>query len=269
MDAKPARLMVTKSNTLVTAAYRLTLSEQRLILAAICKLDPRKPMPTSVNVLAADYSAIYGVPISRCYEQMKEAADHLYERDIKTFDKKGMERKRWVDKARYACGEGKVEICFTVHVMPYLSILHSKVTSYDLHRVARLETVHAFRLFEMLMQFRATGWAYFEVDTLRMTLGLSDAYQRFNNFRQRVIDPSVAELRHKSHLDIEYELIKDGRNVIALKFTFADLDKRALAREGDAQQKCPGLELEESPADAWLLRNPASPKSQPGQPQPT
>lgn len=253
MDAKPARLMVTKSNTLVTAAYKLTLSEQRLILAAICKLDPRKPMPTSVNVLAADYSAIYGVPISRCYEQMKEAADHLYERDIKTFDKKGMERKRWVDKARYACGEGRVEICFTVHVMPYLSILHSKVTSYDLHRVARLETVHAFRLFEMLMQFRATGWAYFEVDTLRMTLGLSDAYQRFNNFRQRVIDPSVAELRHKSHLDIEYELIKDGRNVIALKFTFEDLDKRALSRVGDEPQECPGLELEEAPASAWLL----------------
>ena len=249
MDAKPARLMVTKSNTLVAAAYKLTLSEQRLILAAICKLDPRKPMPESVSVLAADYSAIYGVPISRCYEQMKGAADQLYERDIKTFDKKGMERKRWVDKARYACGEGKVEISFTVHVMPYLSMLHSKVTSYDLHRAAKLETAHAFRLFEMLMQFRSTGWAYFEVDTLRMALGLSDAYQRFNNFRQRVIDPCVAELRQKSHLDIDYELIKDGRIVIALRFTFEDLDEGVLSRVDDE----PGLELEEPPASAWLL----------------
>ena len=249
MDAKPARLMVTKSNTLVAAAYKLMLSEQRLILAAICKLDSRKPMPRSVSVLGADYSAIYGVPLTRCYEQMNEAADHLYERDIKTFDKKGMERKRWVDKARYACGEGKMEICFTVHVMPY-----SKVTFYDLHRVAKLETVHAFRLFEMLMQFRSTEWAYFEVDTLRMALGLTDAYQRFNNFRQRVIDPSVAELRQKSHLDIECELIKEGRNVIALRFTFEDLDKRAFSPMGNEQQEFPGLELEEAPASAWLLQ---------------
>lgn len=254
MAKKIQKLTVTKSNVLVTAAYRLTLTEQRLILAAICKLDPRKPMPKTVSVSASDYSDIYCVPLTRCYEQMKEAADNLYERDIKTFDQRGVERKRWVDKARYVAGEGKVEISFTIHVMPYLSMLYSKVTSYDLHRVARLETIHSFRLFEMLMQFRSTGWAYLEVDTLRMALGLSDSYQRFNNLRQRVIEPAVAELRLKSNLEVDYEVIKEGRNVVALRFTFKDLAQMVLNLPLDEVKEVPVLEVSEE--SEWLLARP-------------
>src|SRR3546814_6950888 len=80
---EPKPLRVTKSNTLITASYRLTLNEQRLILAAISKLDPRRPMPKKVSVSAVDYSDIYGVQLRHAYEQMKVAADELYERDIK------------------------------------------------------------------------------------------------------------------------------------------------------------------------------------------
>jgi len=35
---------VTKSNDLIEAGYSLTLNEQRLLLVAISKIDPRKPM---------------------------------------------------------------------------------------------------------------------------------------------------------------------------------------------------------------------------------
>ena len=37
-------LKVTKSNELIEAGYKLTLNEQRLILAAIAQIDSRKPI---------------------------------------------------------------------------------------------------------------------------------------------------------------------------------------------------------------------------------
>lgn len=230
----PRPIRVTKSNSLIHASYRLTLNEQRLILAAISKLDPRKPMPRDgVSVAATDYSEIYGVPLRHAYEQMRVAADELYERDIRIFDGKDLERRRWVEGAKYMSGSGRVVLHFTSHVRPYLSLLYSKVTTYDLRRVARLDSSHSFRLFEMLMQFRKTGWAYVEVEQLRIALDLSDAYSRFNNLRQRVIDPAVAELKAKSNLDVSYELKKEGRKVTAIKFTFCDLAQMALSLEQD------------------------------------
>ncbi|ANF89243.1 Replication initiator protein (plasmid) [Pseudomonas antarctica] len=254
--AEPKPLRVTKSNTLITASYRLTLNEQRLILAAISKLDPRRPMPKKVSVSAADYSDIYGVQLRHAYEQMKVAADELYERDIKTFDGAGMERKRWVDRAKYLDGEGRVELSFTIHVIPYLTMLYSKVTSYDLRRVACLDSSHSFRLFEMLMQFRKTGWAYIEVEALRVALGLSEAYQRFNNLRQRVIDPAVEELRTKSNLDVSYELRREGRKVIAIKFTFCDLAQLPLNLELDPEDLPPLPEFDPAEESEWLLTQP-------------
>ncbi|MCY1534001.1 Initiator Replication protein [compost metagenome] len=108
-------------------------------------------------------------------------------------------------------------------------MLHSKVTTYDLRRVANLESSHSFRFFEMLMQFRSTGWAYIEVDSLRIALGLGEAYQRFNNLRQRVIDPAINELKEKSGLEITYELKSAGRKVTAIKFMFRDTLQMPLA----------------------------------------
>ncbi|WP_171261814.1 replication initiation protein [Acinetobacter baumannii] len=81
-----SRKNVTKSNDLVMAAYKLTLNEQRLLLAAISQIDPRKPMPRPISITAQDFSEQYGIPLKHAYEALKEATSALYERDIKTFD---------------------------------------------------------------------------------------------------------------------------------------------------------------------------------------
>lgn len=255
-DKQQKALRVTKSNDLIMASYRLTLNEQRLILAAICKLDPRRPMPKKVVVSAGDYASIYGVQLRHAYKQMKVAADELYERTIETFDGKGVDRKRWIDRAYYVEGEAKVEMNFTVHVMPYLSMLHSRVTTYDLRRVASLDSAHSFRLFEMLMQFKKTGWAYIEVESLRIALGLGDAYKRFNNLRQRVIDPAVVELKEKSGLDVSYTTKSEGRKVVAIKFEFTNIPQIPLDLSDDQDDQhdgCAQFEPVDEDDGAWVL----------------
>ncbi|MEB3881574.1 replication initiation protein [Pseudomonas guariconensis] len=102
---EPSSLLITKANDLISASYRLNLQEQRLLLAAIAQVDPRKPMPSKITVTAASFAEIYGVPIRFAYTNLKEAADSLYERDIQTFDGKNRTRIRWVYKAAYAEGE--------------------------------------------------------------------------------------------------------------------------------------------------------------------
>ncbi|QCT95375.1 replication initiation protein (plasmid) [Stutzerimonas degradans] len=224
-------LRISKSNELITASYRLTLNEQRLILAAISRLDPRRPMPKRVAVSAIDYAEIYGVQLKHAYKQMSTAADELYERDIDFTDSKSRQRHRWIDAAKYT--EGTVELSFTIHVIPYLTMLYNKVTTYDLRRVARVDSVYALRLFEMLMQFRKTGWLYIEVERFRHAMGLTDEYKRFNSLRQRVIDPAIAELKIKCKLDVECERITTGRTVVAIKFIFQDQAQMTLPLPDD------------------------------------
>lgn len=53
---------------------------------------------------------------------------------------------------------------------------------------------------------------------------------RFNNLRQRVIDPAVEELREKAGLNVTVEFIKEGKAVTALRLTFTDADDLQLLR---------------------------------------
>lgn len=79
--ANVIRRNVTKSNDLVIAAYKLTLNEQRLLLAAIAQIDPRKPMPRPITITAHDFADQYQLPVKQAYEALKEASNALYERD--------------------------------------------------------------------------------------------------------------------------------------------------------------------------------------------
>ena len=97
---------------------------------------------------------------------------------------------------------------------------NSKLTSYDLRRVANLNSMHSFRLFELMMQFKSTGVLVIEVERLRILLDLGDSYKRFNNLRQRVITPSINEIMAKSGIAITYETVTEGKTVKSLVFRF-------------------------------------------------
>ena len=218
-----SNLTVTKSNHLIEASYKLTLNEQRLILACIAQLDSRKPMPNSkLTVRAIDFAETYGVPEHKAYEYLEEATTKLFERDIKTYDGRSRTRFRWVDWVKYHDGEGYVSLSFTRWVAPYLTLLHKQFTSYRLVQIASLRSVYAIRLYELLMQFKETGKREISLQKFKDRLELSDKYNRFSNLKARVIESAVKELEVKSNLLIEWEPIRKGRTVIALSFVFQE-----------------------------------------------
>lgn len=222
------RKNVTKSNDLVKAAYKLTLNEQRLLLAAISQIDPRKPMPRPISITAPDFSEQYGIPIKQAYEALKEASSALYERDIKTYDGRYKSRFRWVDRVDYLDGGGETKLHFTIHVQPYLVHLNKSFTTYELKRIADLSSTHSIRLFELLQQFKSTGFYTVSVDDFRELLELGPSYERYSNLKMKVLDPAIAELKEKSGLLIELKTEKKGRAINRLTFKFRDDEQMKL-----------------------------------------
>jgi len=219
---------VTKSNDLVVAAYKLTLNEQRLLLAAISQIDPRKTMPRPISITANEFAEQYQIPVKQAYEALKEASNALYERDIKTFDGRFKSRFRWVDRVDYLEGGGETKLYFTIHVQPYLVHLNKRFTTYELKRVADLSSTHSIRLFEMLQQFRATGFYTVSVDEFRELLELGPSYERYSNLKGKVIDPAIKELREKSGMDISLKTERKGRAINRLIFQFRDQEQMRL-----------------------------------------
>ena len=225
---------VWQSNRLIEAAQTLTLNEKRLVIAAAALHDPRKPLPPkgTVTVHADDFREVFGIEGKHVYEALAETAKRLYNRSIRrVWNSKGKvieEEMRWVWMARYKKGEGTVTLGFSPAVAPYLSMLHSEFTRYKLKHIGQIGSFYGLRLYELCAQFRKAGERKISLDRLREMLDLGDKYDRANSFRQRVLDPAIAEINKHTDLRVVVTPDRKGRKVIGFHFDITQDDQLPL-----------------------------------------
>lgn len=212
---------VFKGNAIVAATIKMTLIESRLLLLAIAKLDIKKPIPSPLEITVADYAEAFDLPINDCYAHVKKATALLFEREIVAIvDTSGFDKIRWLSRASYIPRNGVSHLYFSAEVAPFLVDLKGNFTRYELKRVARLNSMHSMRLFELLMRFRETGYYTVSIDDFRDLMGLSEGYNRFNNLNLRILKPCIKELEDKSGISIQLETTRTGRVVSHLTFYF-------------------------------------------------
>ena len=221
---------VYKSNSLVEAAYRLTVVEQRLVLACISQVPRGQPITDQVmySVTALDIAELSDTDPKSSYRELQEAALRLKRREVRIERETNGNRKRkkvlicgWVQTIEYVEAEGRVNLRFNKDMLPYLTELSAQFTKYRLAAVAKMNSAHAIRFYELLSQWRDVGKREVAVAWLREIFMLGDKYPAIKDFKKWVIDAAVAQINEHSDLIVSYEQRKSGRIVSHLIFTFA------------------------------------------------
>lgn len=234
LERQPGERWVTMSNALTRAAHGLTLGEKRVIAWAVSTLDSRqvlKPgeVPTT-RISAMDFATEFKVDNDTAYEQLQAAAKALYNRSI-TFYEPAHKRNgkplqptkvqmRWVGEAKYQAGEGWIELAWWPKLLPHLTGLKKQFTSYQLQQASALRSVYSWRLLELLTRFKSTGKAEYTIEDFKASMDAPASLSDFGQIKRRIIDPAVKELTQKDGWLIQWEPIKAGRKVKAIRFTF-------------------------------------------------
>lgn len=230
--------LVVKSNRLVEASYRLTLAEQRIILYAIVEARRTQSGLSAdnfVEILAADYAEMFGVPLKQAYEQIKEAALTLFNRQVILYDtcaktgKPEVIKVRWLSAASYVDGAGTIKLRFAPDMVPYITHLEAQFTRYKLEKIAYMSSAYAIRLYELLMQWGSVGRREVELEWLKKALMVENDYPRLFDFKKWVIDVALSQINQHSDLTVSYTQRKTGRNVTHLTFTFAQKEEKPQA----------------------------------------
>ncbi len=223
-----------KDNAIVAATNKMTLIEQRLLLLAIAKIDPRQSIPCPLIIRADDYAETFGLPLDGCYKALKSATEKLFTRQIVALDNEtGFDKLHWLSRARYVAQNATAHLYFSQEIEPYLVNLQGQFTKYELKRIARLNSVHSIRLFELLQRFKKNGYYTVSLDEFRDLMGLSAGYARFNNLKSKILEPAIAELKAKSGLIVGFNTQKTGKTVERLVFFFHDDSQMSLKLEQD------------------------------------
>lgn len=224
--------LVVKDNRLIEACYRLDLAEQRLVLLAIVRAREAKQKITAdtwLEVSVKDYNDTYDLTRTTGYKLVQTAAASLFNRYVRITlkdDATGKDSEistRWVSACHYVEDASLVRIQLASLMIPYVSDLESKFTSYQLKNVAQMTSAYAIRLFELMMQYRSIGGRYITIEDLKEYLGATgDGYVRMDNFKNKVVVPAIAQINKFTELNITFENRKSGRNVIGYEFKVTD-----------------------------------------------
>ena len=224
IDKRPH--LVTQDNALVRATYTLTTLEKRLLLVGMSKLDPRifpekgKAPVDRLQVTADDWKQAFPDD-PKPYQSLARACDNLLSRQWRVDEGDGEYVKyNWLTKCRYSKAKGMVEMVFTNDTALRLHGMQENFTTLQLHQIGQLKSFNQIRLYELLCQFRPTGFLTITLPELREILGLGDKHSRWSYFKRDVLDPSVRAITKETDLTVTYKPIKEVRRIVGVEFVF-------------------------------------------------
>jgi plasmid replication initiation protein len=223
-------LTVCKSNEIIEAGYKLSLNEQRVILACIGQVNSKEELlkTDEFELSAKDFAKLFGISEDRAYSELQEVAKNLYQRSLTIYNPDPNRPKlkkletRWISSIGYIPDDGKITLCFAQKILPYLSELKGQFTRYELKNIGNMTSIYGIRLYELLMQWKKAGKREIEIDWLKNQLQLDESYTRMDNFKARVIIPAIKDINTHSNYEVSWTQRKTGRKVTHLTFEFSE-----------------------------------------------
>lgn len=210
--------LVTKSNLLIEANYKLGVVEQKIILCLASNINPADSDFKTYTLPIKEFTNLLGLKGTPKYTELRQITKELMQKVFEVRIDKKVIQVSWLSYVAYNETEGAIDIRFDPFLRPYLLELKKEFTSYKLENIIKLKSSYSIRIYELLKQYEKLQERTFHLTSLRKMLGAEDIYPAYGNFKQRVLVPAQKELKMKTDISFEIEEVKKGRKVEKIKF---------------------------------------------------
>lgn len=239
--------IIVKSNYLVEAPCRLTITEQKIIYLILNMIDKEDKDFKDYIFTVADFMDRLDLKGQSAYSQLKATTRLLRSRTftVRYEDDNGDRHELqtgWVSDADYNDNKGTVTFYLSKKLKPFLLQLKEYFTVLELDNLIQLKSIYSTKIYELLKQYKKIGDRTFALQDLKEKLAIDKkSYDIYNNLKQKVILVAQEEINEKTDIFFDFEEIKKGRKVVALKFyIYSNKKEAASADEKVAPDIVPG-----------------------------
>lgn len=171
---------------------------------------------------AKEFSEVFNTDLSNCYRSLHKACKKLMKTSInlERLELKETWEINICSMAKYNKTEGYITIEFTDRIMPYLAQVKEKFVLYNLKEIANFGSLYTTRLYELIQEFKETGWMLKSVDQLREIFAVGNKFKLYGHFKTKTFAHACQEINDNYNLGLSFEEQKEGRKVVAVKFFF-------------------------------------------------
>ena len=172
---------------------------------------------------ASEFRDVFNTDINNCYRFLNKACKKLMKTSI-TLEKIELNEVWEINicsTAKYNKKEGRITVKFTDDIMPYLAQVRKRFVLYNLKEIANFGSLYTTRLYELIQEFKETGWMLKSIDQLRKVFAIGDnKFKLYGNFKAKILYHACKEINNNYDMDLRFEEEKEGRKVVAVKFFF-------------------------------------------------
>ena len=176
---------------------------------------------------AKEFSQAFNVDINTTYRVLKTAGKKLARTAI-TLEKPDLFVTQEIpicSFAEYNNKEGSLTIEFNEHIMPYLAQVKQKFVLYNLKEIANFGSLYSTRLYELIQEFKDTGYIIKSVAQLREIFAVGKKFPDYNNFKRYTFAHAVDEINSQYEMNLSFKELKEGRRVVSIRFEFTPSHK--------------------------------------------
>jgi plasmid replication initiation protein len=172
---------------------------------------------------AKEFSELFNADIHNSYKFLHKSCKKLMKTSI-IIEKPDL-CKTWeinvCSMAQYNKEEGSITVEFTDRIMPYLAQVRTRFVLYNLKEISNFGSLYTTRLYELLQEFKDTGWMLKSVKQLREAFAVgNNKFKLYGHFKTNTFAHACQEINANYSMDLRFEEIKEGRKVAAVKFFF-------------------------------------------------
>ena len=211
--------LIVKSNYIIEASYKLSLEEQRIIHILTSMIDKDDVDFTRYRLTVKEFAKITKTKDRSIYKNVAGYVESLRHRDLTIIKENSILRMNWLSSAEYFDKQGYIELEFSPKLKPYLLQLKESFTKLSREKLVSFRSQHTGRVYELLKQYEKIKCREITLEKFKKYLGFEDyEYRLYSEIKRSIITKALNEINKNSDLNADYEEIKDGRKVIALKF---------------------------------------------------
>jgi plasmid replication initiation protein len=204
---------------------KFTLQELRLFSIYLGRINARETSTRIVRLSVAQFCKVMGI-VPQKISYLKQATDGLMTKavDVPNTDNDGYTTFQLFKKCRIDYDEHGWYFEIDAHddALPLMFKYRKDYFNYELWNVLNLESANQLRMYELLKQGEWDGERIISVTKLRALLGIEEhEYQRFNNFKSRVLDSCQKAFNLHTDISFTYEPYARGGfggKIISLRF---------------------------------------------------
>lgn len=231
--------LIVKDNRLISAKYHFTKIQARFIAFMSAKIGKDDMDFFTYNMSINDLISVLDIERSNLAMLSRALKELVTKLVVIQEDENVIEATALLSYFKINRLDNSVEYRFDKSMKPFLLQLTENFTKLSLEKVLNFDSAYSIRMYEILQsraskleKYKNVHLMTFKIDLQELkevllgtyniktdSVDIPKSYERFSQFKQKILEPSYKELKEKGDYYFEYEPIKTSRAVTSIKFT--------------------------------------------------